>query len=136
MTALHADSLQVLNLPTVLEEVTAACDAYEAALMGNHLDAMDQLFWDSPHTLRYGITENLYGIDAIRAFRKGRAGGSPQREVLRREITTYGMDFATCDLEFVRPATGVHGRQSQTWVRTTAGWKVVAAHVSLLKPAA
>lgn len=121
-----------INLSDVLAEVTVLCDAYEAALMANDLDTLDALFWSASETLRYGIAENLYGIEEIRAFRKGRSGGSPQRDVLRRVITTYGTDVATCNLEFIRPATGTRGRQSQTWIRTIDGWKIAAAHVSLI----
>jgi hypothetical protein len=121
-----------VNLPDVVADITVCCDAYEAALMANDLDALDALFWASGETLRYGIAENLYGIEEIRAFRIGRTGGSPQRDVLRRVITTHGTDVATCNLEFIRPATGTRGRQSQTWIRTVDGWKIAAAHVSLM----
>lgn len=121
-----------INLPAVVEEVTAVCDAYEAALMANDLATLDALFWAAPETLRYGISENLYGIAAIRDFRVGRTGGSPPRDVLRREIITHGTDVATCNLEFLRPTTRIRGRQSQTWIRTVDGWKVAAAHVSLM----
>lgn len=125
-------AVQPVNLPDVLEEVTKLCDLYEKALMDNDLDTLDALFWDSENTLRYGVGENLYGISAIRDFRKGRSGGSPQREVIRRQITTFGRDCAVCDLEFQRPGAAVRGRQSQTWIRTASGWKVAAAHVSLM----
>lgn len=125
-------AVPAIDLPEVVAELTVVCDAYEAALMANDLDTLDALFWASSTTLRYGIAENLYGIEEIRAFRTGRAGGSPQRNVLRRVITTYGTDVATCNLEFVRPATGTRGRQSQTWIRTVDGWKIAAAHVSLI----
>ncbi|WP_172331124.1 oxalurate catabolism protein HpxZ [Mangrovicoccus sp. HB161399] len=121
-----------LNLPGPVAELTAACDAYEAALMTNDLDAMDALFWESPLTLRYGVGENLYGIDEIRDFRKARPGGSPQRQVIRREIVTYGEAMGTCNLEFRREGGTKTGRQSQTWLKTPDGWKVVAAHVSLM----
>ncbi|WP_138469118.1 oxalurate catabolism protein HpxZ [Poseidonocella sp. HB161398] len=121
-----------LNLPGPVAELTAACDAYEAALMANDLAAMDALFWDSPLTLRYGAGENLYGIDEIRDFRKARPGGSPQRQVTRREIVTYGEAMGTCNLEFRREGSTSTGRQSQTWLKTPEGWKVVAAHVSLI----
>lgn len=121
-----------LNLPDVVAEVTVFCDAYEVALMANDLDTLDALFWSASETLRYGIAENLYGIEEIRAYRVGRTGGSPQRDVLRRVITTHGTDVATCNLEFIRPATGTRGRQSQTWIRTVDGWKIAAAHVSLI----
>jgi hypothetical protein len=121
-----------VNLPDVIAEVTILCDAYEVALMANDLDTLDALFWSASETLRYGIAENLYGIEEIRAYRVGRTGGSPQRDVLRRVITTHGTDVATCNLEFIRPATGTRGRQSQTWIRTVDGWKISAAHVSLI----
>lgn len=122
----------ILNDPASLSDLTAACDAYEAALMKNDLETLDALFWASAHTLRYGVGENLYGIDAIRDFRKGRTGGSPQRTVLRREITTFGTEMGTCNLEFQRAGNARIGRQSQTWLRTEAGWRIVAAHVSLM----
>jgi hypothetical protein len=130
-TASSAAVLPV-NLPDVVAEVTVLCEAYEVALMTNDLDTLDALFWSASETLRYGIAENLYGIEEIRAFRIGRSGGSPQRDVLRRVITTHGTDVATCNLEFIRPATGTRGRQSQTWIRTVDGWKIAAAHVSLM----
>lgn len=118
--------------PIALAAVTAASDRYEAALVANDVAVLDELFWNSPHTLRYGVTENLYGYAAIQAFRAGRSPQGLAREVLRREITTYGADFATVNLEFRRVGPSGSGRQSQTWVRFTEGWRVVAAHVSLL----
>ena len=121
------------NLPGPLSELTEACDIYETALMENDLDRLDALFWDSPLTLRYGVGENLYGIDEIRDFRKGRTGGSPQRDVLRREIVTYGETIGVCNLEFRRRGGDRIGRQSQTWMKTEDGWRVVSAHVSLMQ---
>jgi Protein of unknown function (DUF3225) len=121
-----------INLPDVLAEVTAACERYERALVGNDVAVLDELFWNSPHTLRYGATENLYGYDAIRAFRAGRPAQGLARSVPRIVITTYGRDFATANLEFVREGSSKTGRQSQTWMRTHQGWRVVAAHVSLM----
>jgi hypothetical protein len=121
------------NLPGPLSELTAACDIYETALMENDLDRLDALFWDSPLTLRYGVGENLYGIDEIRDFRKGRTGGSPPRDVLRREIVTYGENLGVCNLEFRRRGGDRIGRQSQTWMKTEDGWRVVSAHVSLMQ---
>ena len=121
----------ILNDPETLLALTRACDAYEAALMANDLSALDALFWDSPCTLRYGVDENLYGIDAIRDFRKRRTGGSPQRVVIRRDIMTFGPELGTCNLEFQRLGGNRTGRQSQTWIRTDAGWRIVSAHVSL-----
>jgi hypothetical protein len=121
-----------INLPDVLAQVSAAFARYEQALVSNDVAVLDELFWDSPHTLRYGATENLYGYSAIQAFRAGRPAVGLQREILRTEITTYGQDFATANVEFQRVGSARTGRQSQTWVRTDDGWRVVAAHVSLL----
>ncbi len=120
------------NLPEILAEVQAVCAHYEAALMANDVAVLDGLFWHSPHTLRYGDTGNQYGFEAIRAFRAALPLQSPPRTVLRQVVTTYGRDFATSNLEFRREGGDAEGRQSQTWVRTPDGWRVVAAHVSLL----
>ena len=125
-----------INLPEVLAEVSAAFARYEKALTGNDVAVLDELFWASPHTLRYGVTENLYGWDQIRAFRAGRPAQGLERELLKTVITCYGHDLATADCEFRRAGHTVTGRQSQTWVRQPAGWRVVAAHVSLLAPPA
>jgi hypothetical protein len=121
-----------INLPHVLAEVTAVCDRYEQALVTNDVAVLDELFWNSPHTVRYGATENLYGYEAIRAFRAARPAQGLARTVLKTVITTYGRDFATADIEFQRASSARPGRQSQTWMRTPDGWRVVAAHVSLL----
>ncbi|MBQ2647538.1 MAG: oxalurate catabolism protein HpxZ [Achromobacter sp.] len=123
-----------INLPAVVAEVTVAFARYEAALVNNHVDVLDELFWNSPHTLRYGAGENLYGYDAIRAFRAGRSPQGLARRVLRTAITTYGHDFATTNIEFQRDGSDRIGRQSQTWMRTPQGWRVVSAHVSLMSP--
>ncbi|HYF41376.1 MAG TPA: oxalurate catabolism protein HpxZ [Ramlibacter sp.] len=121
-----------INLPEVVAEVAAQFARYEKALTGNDVAVLDELFWDSPHTLRYGVTENLYGYAAIRDFRASRPAQGLQREVLKTVITTYGRDFATANIEFRRRGSDKTGRQSQTWMRTAQGWRVVAAHVSLL----
>ena len=123
-----------INIPEVVAEVRAAFDRYEAALMGNDPDVLIESFWAHPLTLRYGIAENLYGIDEIAGYRKRRAagGGWHGRKLTRTVITSYGRDFATANTEYVRDATGRTGRQSQTWMRTPDGWRVVSAHVSLL----
>jgi Protein of unknown function (DUF3225) len=121
-----------INLPHVLAAVTAQFDRYEKALTGNDVAVLDELFWRSPHTLRYGATENLYGYDAIAAFRAGRPAQGLDRTLLKTVITTYGEDFATANVEFQRAGSSKTGRQSQTWMRTPRGWRVVAAHVSLL----
>ena len=121
-----------INLPDVVAEVTAVVERYEVALVSNDVEVLDALFWNSPHTLRYGAGENLYGYDQIRAFRAQRSPQGLARQVLRTAITTYGRDFATANLEFQREGSARTGRQSQTWMRTPEGWRVVAAHVSLM----
>lgn len=119
-----------INLADVLAEVTTVFEQYEKALINNDVAVLDQLFWQSPHTVRYGVTENLYGYEAIAQFRAGRSALGLDRTLKNTVITTYGRDFATANTEFVR--SDKTGRQSQTWMRTTDGWKVVAAHVSLM----
>lgn len=119
-----------VNRPEVVAEVREQFLRYEAALVANDVPVLDHLFWVSPHAVRYGITENLYGHEAIAAFRRERPATDLARELVRTVITTYGTDFATVFAEF-RRATGRGGRQSQTWVRTDEGWRIVAGHVSL-----
>lgn len=121
-----------INNPEVLADVTAAFERYEVALVTNDVAVLDELFWNSLHTLRYGATENLYGFDAIRAFRAGRPAAGLARTLGKTVITCYGRDFATANTEFHRSGSDRTGRQSQTWLRTPEGWRVVAAHVSLL----
>ena len=121
-----------INLPDVVAEVSAVFEEYEQALVNNNVEVLDALFHNHPHTLRYGATENLYGYEAIRAFRAGRSSQGLARERMNIVITTYGRDFATANTEFSRVGSARTGRQSQTWVRTADGWRVVAAHVSLL----
>ncbi len=119
-----------VNIPEVLAEVSAAFQRYEQALVSNDVAVLDELFWDSPHTLRYGVGENLYGYAAIQAFRAGRPAHNLARTLRNTVITTYGHDFATANTEFRRTDSGRLGRQSQTWLRLPEGWRVVAAHVS------
>ncbi len=121
-----------INLPHVLAEMEVAFARYEDALVNNKVDVLDELFWNSPHTLRYGIAENLYGFEAIQAFRASRLSQGLQRTCMNAMITTYGEDFATANTEFQRDGVARSGRQSQTWMRTPEGWRVVAAHVSLI----
>lgn len=120
-----------VNRPEVLAEVRAAFARYEQALVSNDVTTLDELFWASPLTVRYGATENLYGRDAIIAFRRARSPVNLARTLQNTVITTFGDDFATACTEFLRPPGARIGRQTQTWVRTEAGWRVVAAHVSL-----
>jgi len=129
------DAPAAINLPDVHAEVAAVSARYEEALAANDLAVLDALFWHAPQTVRYGPAENLYGIDAIRAFRGARSPANLARANLRTLITTYGRDLATVQIEFQRPGAARPGRQSQTWVRFASGWRVVAAHVSLLAAA-
>ena len=122
-----------INRPDVLAEVNAAFDAYERALVSNDVAVLDALFFDSPHTLRYGATENLYGYEAIREFRAARPGKGLERTVTARVVTSYGDAFAVANIEFRRDGEPRVGRQSQTWVRMPEGWRVVSAHVSLME---
>lgn len=122
-----------INLPDVLAEVEAAFARYEDALMRNDVDALQALFWDSPHTIRYGIGENLYGHAEIGAFRAARSPLGLARLLSRTVITTYGRDCATASTLFHRDSTpGKTGRQMQTWARMPEGWRIVAAHVSVI----
>jgi hypothetical protein len=123
-----------INLPEVHAEVSAEFARYEAALVSNDVVVLDELFWPSTRTVRYGVAENLYGIDAVRAFRVARPSQGLARTLQRTVITTFGRDFATAMTEFRREGGTKLGRQSQTWARLPAGWRVVAAHVSLIDP--
>ncbi len=121
-----------INLPEVVREMTSVFMRYEQALVSNDVAVLDELFWNDPRTIRYGATENLYGYAAIEAFRSARPSQGLAREIFNTVITTYGRDFATANTEFRRTGSQRTGRQSQTWMRTPAGWRVVSAHVSLL----
>lgn len=120
-----------VNDPAVLADVEAAFVRYEAALTGNDIEVLDELFWSDPRTVRYGPGESLYGRAEILAFRKARPSVGLERTLRRTVITTYGADIATANTEFTRDGSPKIGRQSQTWLRTPDGWRVVAAHVSL-----
>ena len=121
-----------INDPVALAELTDAFARYQEALVKNDVAVLDELFFNSPHTLRYGAGENLYGYDAIRAFRQARPAVNLEREVTVTAITSYGQDLAVTNIEFKRAGSDRIGRQSQTWVRLPEGWRVVSAHVSLM----
>jgi len=122
-----------INDPDVLAELQAAFAAYEAALVGNDVAELDASFWASPQTIRYGTGENLYGHDEIAAFRAARPPAGLARTLERTVLTTYGRDFGTASTLFRRAGTPDRlGRQMQSWVRFPEGWRVVAAHVSLI----
>jgi Protein of unknown function (DUF3225) len=122
-----------INLPDVRAEVEAAFARYETALVTNDVTTLQQLFWRSEYTIRYGIAENLYGSEEISAFRAARLPIGLARRISRTVITTFGRDFATASTLFERDTVpGKIGRQMQTWARLPEGWRVVAAHVSLI----
>ena len=122
-----------VDLPEVLTEVTEQFARYEKALVSNDVAVLDELFRDDARTLRYGIGENLYGYDAITAFRAARSPAGLMRKTAQTVITSYGRDTAIASTLFYRDsAPGRVGRQMQTWVRFAEGWKIVAAHVSII----
>ena len=118
-----------INTPYVLTEVQAVFERYEQAVIHNDVAVLDELFWNNPLTLRYGVAENLYGFDSIQSFRASRSKGV-ERTLSNTVITTYGEDFATANTEFQPAGNPRNGRQSQTWIRTADGWRIVSAHVS------
>ena len=122
-----------IDLPQVVAEVSAAFARYEEALTTNDVEALDSLFRKDSKTLRYGIGENLYGFDAIAAFRAARNPAGLMRDLARTVITAYGRDTAVASTLFYRAnMPGRVGRQMQTWVRFAEGWQIVAAHVSII----
>jgi hypothetical protein len=127
----------LISDPATLAELQTLYPKYEQALMTNDVETLTAMFWDSPQVMRFGVTENLYGMEELEAFRKGRSPANLARRIARLDIVTFGTDFGSVTLEFERDTGGaiIRGRQSQTWVRRPEGWRIVAAHVSLL-PAA
>jgi len=123
-----------IDIPEVKAEVEAAFARYETALVTNDVPVLDELFWESPTTVRFGAGENLFGAEEIAAFRAARSPVGLARTVLRSSVTTYGRDFATTSITFQRDGSAKIGRQQQSWVRLPEGWRVVAAHVSLIDP--
>jgi hypothetical protein len=122
-----------IDLPEVVAEVRTAFERYEQALVANDVAALDAMFHDDPRTIRYGGAENLYGFREIEAFRAARSALGMARTLSKTAITTYGRDHAVASTLFRRASTpGKVGRQMQTWVRFPQGWRVVAAHVSLI----
>ncbi|ADP11663.1 conserved uncharacterized protein [Erwinia sp. Ejp617] len=123
---------EAINQPATVAEVTTAFSRYEQALVSNDIAVLDELFWHDERTVRLGAGENLYGIEAIRAFRAARPSARLDRQLHNTVITTFGDDFAVCSTEFTRPGSEKIGRQQQTWVKLPAGWRIVAAQVSLM----
>jgi hypothetical protein len=123
-----------INDPATVAELRALYPRYEQALVSNDVDTLISMFWASPHVIRLGPAESLYGIDEIEAFRKGRSPANLARTITRLDIVAFGKDFASITIAFERAIDGkvTCGRQSQTWVRLPEGWRIVFAHVSLL----
>jgi hypothetical protein len=122
-----------IDLPDVLAEVTAQFERYEKALVSNDVAVLDELFRNDRRTLRYGMGENLYGYDAIMTFRAARSPAGLNRRTDKTVISTYGRDTAVASTLFYRDsAPGKVGRQMQTWIRFPEGWRIVAAHVSII----
>jgi hypothetical protein len=124
-----------INNPEVVAEVTQAFRRYEAALTTNDIPVLEASFWDHPLVIRFALHDNGYGPDAIARARRSRDNTDLRRELEHTVITTFGRDFATANTEFQRVDSGREGRQSQSWVRTDTGWKIVSAHVSWLTQA-
>ena len=121
-----------INKPEVLTEVTERFLQYEKAIKTNDIEVLDGSFFDSANTIRFGLNEELWSYDEIKAFRRTRNTAGTPRELVRYEITTYGDSLAVANAVFRRKGVDKIGRQSQTWVKFERGWKVVAAHVSLV----
>ena len=121
-----------LNDPELLETLTGLHDAYEQALTGNDVEALNAFFWTSSHVVRYGVAEQLYGVEELRAYRQGHAPPFTSRRLTRRVVTVFGTSHATvmAEIELVIAGAPRSVRQSQTWVRLPEGWRIVAAHVS------
>ena len=125
-----------IDLPEVVAEVRREFERYERALVSNDVALLDALFRDDPRTIRYGGAENLHGYAEIKAFRAARPSAGLARTISKTVITTYGRDAAVASTLFHRAsAPGKVGRQMQTWVRFPEGWRVVAAHVSMIDEA-
>jgi hypothetical protein len=126
--------MMVVNDPETQRELSEVYPRYEKALVENDVATLTAMFWDSEHVMRFGAGENLYGAAEIEEFRKARPGKGLARTVKRLDIVTFGKDYGSVTLEFERwTAAGlVRGRQSQVWVRLEQGWRIVAAHVSVL----
>ncbi|AKC32255.1 oxalurate catabolism protein HpxZ [Candidatus Pantoea carbekii] len=121
-----------INIPTVISEVTSAFNRYQEALEKNDIAVLDELFWHDSRTVRFGINENLYGIEQIRQFRRVRLSNQSDRILYNTIINTFGYNYAVCCTEFTQRKIENTGRQQQTWVKMPFGWRIVAAQVSLI----
>jgi hypothetical protein len=123
-----------INDPDVVAELKSLHERYETALVTNDVATLTSFFWDSPHALRFGVGESLYGAAEIEAFRKARSPAGLEREVFSLRIVSFGTDCGIVTLEFHRTVSGGRrdGRQTQVWRKFPNGWKIVSAHVSLV----
>src|SRR5271163_3720891 len=125
----------LINHTATVSELKELYPLYEIALVENDADTLMKMFWAAPEVMRFGVSENLYGIAELDTFRKGRSSVGLARTVKRLDVVAFGQDVGSITLEFERSAADgkvIHGRQSQMWVRMPEGWRIVAAHVSLL----
>ncbi len=125
----------LINHPETVAELSELYPLYETALVNNDVDTLTKMFWAAPEVMRFGVTENLYGIEELEAFRRGRSPVGLARTIKRLDIVAFGKDVGSITLEFERSGVNgktIHGRQSQLWVRMPEGWRIVSAHVSLL----
>ncbi len=132
-SVLTPGQMPAINAPAVVAELTSLHDSYERALAANDVAALTAFFWDSPHTVRYGVGEHLYGAASVAAYRQASAPAFTERTLLRREILAIGADTVSIMCEIAQKVSGLpkHSRQSQVWVRFPGlGWKIVSAHVS------
>jgi hypothetical protein len=123
-----------VDLAKVAAEVRTVFDQYEAALVRHDNEVLGKFFWDSPHTIRYGVFEHSQGIDAIHAFRADTTPVHPQRRLRETVVVAFSADSASACTQFLAPDTTLIGRQSQMWIRFPEGWKIVSAHVSTVNP--
>ncbi len=123
----------ILNDPALVAMLAGLHDAYERALAANDIAALRAFFWDSPHVVRYGVAEQLYGSGELQAYRQSHTPAYTGRRIVRREIATFGAACATImtEIELVIDGLPRANRQSQTWILLPGlGWRIVAAHVS------
>jgi hypothetical protein len=122
-----------INEPATLAQLRAVFEAYEAAFVANDMEALDAFFLHEPTTIRYGVADMQQGIEQLRAYRRSVSPGGLARELRDTVITTYGTDLGVASTLFFRDRhPGKTGRQMQTWIRTAVGWRIAAAHVSVI----
>jgi hypothetical protein len=136
LSALWRGRMLEIDLPDIKAELVEAFAAYELALTTNDIAKLNELFWDSDLTVRYGIREieRQYGHADIARFRVQRGAVNRGRVLRNQRIVTFGHNMGITNTEFLIDGSDKVGRQSQTWVRTNEGWRIVGAHVSVGLP--